>query len=143
MTWRWTLRAQLLAWMTLCAAILAVVFAGLIWREQKSFVSLRDTGDDLVESLVREGFEQRGATLAGPNAGPLAEGETGIGRMAEPAEILVAIEARLGAPRRPAVGAVACARRPRRAKNRRFAGWRRQERFAGRRTRRTPVKRGA
>ena len=40
----------------------------------------------------------RGATLAGPNAGPLAEGETGIGRMAEPAEILVAIEARLGAP---------------------------------------------
>ena len=52
------------------------------------------------------------------------------------------IEARLGAPRRPAVGAVACARRPRRAKNRRFAGWRRQERFAGRRTRRMPAKRG-
>ena len=40
----------------------------------------------------------RGATLAGPNAGPLAEGETGIGRMAEPAEILAAIEARLGGP---------------------------------------------
>ena len=72
MTWRWTLRAQLLAWMTLCAAILAVVFAGLIWREQKSFVSLRDTGDDLVESLVREGFEQRGATLAGQLARSVA-----------------------------------------------------------------------
>lgn len=40
----------------------------------------------------------RGATLVGPNAGPLAEGETGIGRMAEPQEILAAIEARLGGP---------------------------------------------
>jgi phosphopantothenoylcysteine decarboxylase/phosphopantothenate--cysteine ligase len=40
----------------------------------------------------------RGATLAGPNAGPLAEGETGIGRMAEPHEILAAIEALLGGP---------------------------------------------
>ena len=40
----------------------------------------------------------RGATLAGPNAGPLAEGETGIGRMAEPHEILAATEALLGGP---------------------------------------------
>ena len=40
----------------------------------------------------------RGAALAGPNAGALAEGETGIGRMAEPAEILATIEARLGGP---------------------------------------------
>jgi hypothetical protein len=32
-----------------------------------------------------------------------------------------------------------CARRPRRAKPRRFAGWRRQERFAGRCKPRTPV----
>jgi phosphopantothenoylcysteine decarboxylase/phosphopantothenate--cysteine ligase len=40
----------------------------------------------------------RGTTLAGPNAGALAEGENGIGRMAEPHEILAAIEARLGGP---------------------------------------------
>ena len=40
----------------------------------------------------------RGLALVGPNAGPLAEGETGIGRMAEPAEILAAIDARLGGP---------------------------------------------
>lgn len=64
MTLRWTLRAQLLAWMGLCAAVLAVVFAGLIWREQQSFVGLRGTGDALVERLVREGMEQRGAALA-------------------------------------------------------------------------------
>jgi phosphopantothenoylcysteine decarboxylase/phosphopantothenate--cysteine ligase len=38
----------------------------------------------------------RGATLVGPESGALAEGETGIGRMAEPAAILAAIAARLG-----------------------------------------------
>jgi phosphopantothenoylcysteine decarboxylase/phosphopantothenate--cysteine ligase len=38
----------------------------------------------------------RGATLVGPETGALAEGETGIGRMAEPAAILAAIAARLG-----------------------------------------------
>ena len=36
----------------------------------------------------------RGVDLIGPNYGPLAEGESGPGRMAEPAEILTALEAR-------------------------------------------------
>jgi hypothetical protein len=44
--------------------------------------------------------------------------------------------------RRKHRGAGACARWPPRAKPRQFAGWRRQGRLAGRRTRRTPVKRG-
>jgi len=35
---------------------------------------------------------QRGVKRVGPNAGPLAEGETGMGRMAEPLEIVAAIE---------------------------------------------------
>ncbi len=35
----------------------------------------------------------RGAHLVGPNDGPLAEGESGPGRMAEPAEIVVALGA--------------------------------------------------
>ncbi|CAA7621484.1 bifunctional phosphopantothenoylcysteine decarboxylase/phosphopantothenate--cysteine ligase CoaBC [Magnetospirillum sp. UT-4] len=39
----------------------------------------------------------RGAAVIGPNAGPLAEGESGVGRMAEPAEIAAAIEGRLAA----------------------------------------------
>ncbi|CAA7621986.1 fused 4'-phosphopantothenoylcysteine decarboxylase; phosphopantothenoylcysteine synthetase, FMN-binding [Magnetospirillum sp. LM-5] len=34
----------------------------------------------------------RGVHTVGPNAGPLAEGESGIGRMAEPGEIVAAIE---------------------------------------------------
>ena len=36
----------------------------------------------------------RGVGFIGPNDGPLAEGESGPGRMAEPAEILTALEAR-------------------------------------------------
>ena len=40
----------------------------------------------------------RGAMVVGPNSGPLAEGETGPGRMAEPQEILAAIDRRLGGP---------------------------------------------
>jgi phosphopantothenoylcysteine decarboxylase/phosphopantothenate--cysteine ligase len=39
----------------------------------------------------------RGVRRVGPNAGPLAEGETGVGRMAEPMEILAAVEEMLGA----------------------------------------------
>jgi phosphopantothenoylcysteine decarboxylase / phosphopantothenate---cysteine ligase len=39
----------------------------------------------------------RGVRLVGPNAGPLAERESGIGRMAEPLEIVAAIEDMLGA----------------------------------------------
>jgi phosphopantothenoylcysteine decarboxylase/phosphopantothenate--cysteine ligase len=34
--------------------------------------------------------------VVGPNSGLLAEGETGVGRMAEPAEILAAIDRVLG-----------------------------------------------
>jgi phosphopantothenoylcysteine decarboxylase/phosphopantothenate--cysteine ligase len=37
-------------------------------------------------------LEQRGVTRVGPNAGPLAENESGMGRMAEPLEIVGAIE---------------------------------------------------
>jgi phosphopantothenoylcysteine decarboxylase/phosphopantothenate--cysteine ligase len=40
-------------------------------------------------------LRSRGAQIVGPNAGMLAEGESGIGRMAEPAEIVTAIEAML------------------------------------------------
>ena len=41
-------------------------------------------------------LERRGIFRIGPNAGPLAEGETGPGRMAEPLEIVAAIEQLLG-----------------------------------------------
>jgi phosphopantothenoylcysteine decarboxylase / phosphopantothenate---cysteine ligase len=41
--------------------------------------------------------EQRGVRRIGPNAGGLAEGETGMGRMAEPLEIVAAVEHILGA----------------------------------------------
>ncbi len=39
----------------------------------------------------------RGVRTVGPNAGPLAEGESGIGRMAEPGEIVAAVEGLLAA----------------------------------------------
>jgi phosphopantothenoylcysteine decarboxylase / phosphopantothenate---cysteine ligase len=39
---------------------------------------------------------QRGVRRVGPNAGPLAEGETGMGRMAEPLEIVAAVEGCFG-----------------------------------------------
>ncbi len=42
-------------------------------------------------------LEQRGVKRIGPNQGPLAEDESGIGRMAEPEEILAAIEAQFRA----------------------------------------------
>jgi phosphopantothenoylcysteine decarboxylase/phosphopantothenate--cysteine ligase len=41
-------------------------------------------------------LQARGARAVGPNAGPMAESESGPGRMAEPMEILAAIEAALG-----------------------------------------------
>jgi phosphopantothenoylcysteine decarboxylase / phosphopantothenate---cysteine ligase len=41
-------------------------------------------------------LESRGIARIGPNAGPLAEGETGMGRMAEPLEIVAAAEQMLG-----------------------------------------------
>jgi phosphopantothenoylcysteine decarboxylase len=37
-------------------------------------------------------LRERGVDVIGPNDGPLAEGESGPGRMSEPAEILAAIE---------------------------------------------------
>jgi phosphopantothenoylcysteine decarboxylase/phosphopantothenate--cysteine ligase len=43
-------------------------------------------------SLLRE----RGVLVVGPNEGPMACGEFGFGRMAEPAEILAAVTQRLG-----------------------------------------------
>ncbi len=39
-------------------------------------------------------LQGRGAQVIGPNDGPLAEGESGPGRMAEPAEILAALAGR-------------------------------------------------
>jgi phosphopantothenoylcysteine decarboxylase / phosphopantothenate---cysteine ligase len=47
------------------------------------------------DNLAR--LEARGVRRIGPNDGPLAEGETGPGRMAEPTEIVAAIEAMLAA----------------------------------------------
>jgi phosphopantothenoylcysteine decarboxylase/phosphopantothenate--cysteine ligase len=41
-------------------------------------------------------LEKRGVGRVGPGEGPMACGEFGLGRMAEPAEILAAIEAQLG-----------------------------------------------
>ncbi|HUC64887.1 MAG TPA: bifunctional phosphopantothenoylcysteine decarboxylase/phosphopantothenate--cysteine ligase CoaBC [Stellaceae bacterium] len=41
-------------------------------------------------------LERRGVERVGPNAGPLAERESGPGRMAEPLEIVAAVEQRLG-----------------------------------------------
>ena len=37
-------------------------------------------------------LRERGVAFVGPNNGPLAEGESGPGRMAEPAEILASLE---------------------------------------------------
>ncbi|HEX6840825.1 MAG TPA: bifunctional phosphopantothenoylcysteine decarboxylase/phosphopantothenate--cysteine ligase CoaBC [Stellaceae bacterium] len=42
-------------------------------------------------------IEQRGVRRIGPNAGALAEGETGMGRLAEPLEVVAAVERMLGA----------------------------------------------
>lgn len=41
-----------------------------------------------------ETLRTRGVRVVGPNDGPLAEGESGPGRMAEPAEIVAALSAR-------------------------------------------------
>ena len=47
------------------------------------------------ENLAR--LAARGVKQVGPTAGPLAEGETGMGRMSDPLEIVAAAEALLGA----------------------------------------------
>ncbi len=43
-----------------------------------------------------EALRRRGAVFVGPVLGPLASGEVGMGRMAEPQEILAALEAAVG-----------------------------------------------
>jgi diguanylate cyclase (GGDEF)-like protein len=69
---RWTLRAQLLVWVLLCVGTVALIFAGLIWREQRSFVAMREGGDALVLDVVREGLQQRGSALANQLANAVA-----------------------------------------------------------------------
>jgi phosphopantothenoylcysteine decarboxylase/phosphopantothenate--cysteine ligase len=49
-------------------------------------------------------LRSRGVHVVGPNAGELAEGEVGVGRMAEPAEIVERAEALLRSPDGPLVG---------------------------------------
>jgi phosphopantothenoylcysteine decarboxylase / phosphopantothenate---cysteine ligase len=46
----------------------------------------------------------RGVRVVGPNEGAMAEAENGPGRLAEPEEMLAAIEATLAAPERPLAG---------------------------------------
>lgn len=69
---RWTLRAQMLLWVLLCVGTMALIFAGLIWREQRSFVAMREGGDALVLDVVREGLQQRGSALANQLASAVA-----------------------------------------------------------------------
>ena len=49
-------------------------------------------------------LRERGVAFVGPAAGALAEGEQGMGRMAEPAEIVAAIEALIGRATGPLAG---------------------------------------
>lgn len=63
MNLRWTLRNQLLGVLLLGVGVLVMVFIGLIWREQQSFISLRDDGNTLVQDLMREALEQRATML--------------------------------------------------------------------------------
>jgi phosphopantothenoylcysteine decarboxylase/phosphopantothenate--cysteine ligase len=49
-------------------------------------------------------LRERGVTVVGPAAGELAEGEEGVGRMAEPEEIFASIEALLGSRDGPLSG---------------------------------------
>lgn len=72
MSFRWTLRAQMLGWVLLCAATVALVFAGLIWREQRSFSALREGGDALVLDVVRQGLQERGTALTNQLANAVA-----------------------------------------------------------------------
>ncbi|MGL6290997.1 MAG: putative bifunctional diguanylate cyclase/phosphodiesterase [Silanimonas sp.] len=72
MRFRWTLRAQLLGWVLLCVGTVALIFAGLIWREQRSFVAMREGGDALVLEVVRDGLQQRGSALANQLANAVA-----------------------------------------------------------------------
>jgi len=69
---RWTLRTQMLGWVLLCVGTVALIFAGLIWREQRSFVAMREGGDALVLDVVREGVQQRGSSLANQLASAVA-----------------------------------------------------------------------
>lgn len=64
MTVRWTLRAQMLLWVGLCILTLVGVFAGLVWREQRSFLDMRAGGDQLMQEVVRSALEERGVVMA-------------------------------------------------------------------------------
>lgn len=72
MRFRWTLRAQMLGWVMLCVGTVALIFTGLIWREQRSFVAMREGGDALVLDVVRDGLQQRGSALANQLANAVA-----------------------------------------------------------------------
>lgn len=72
MKFRWTLRAQMLGWVLLCVATIALVFAILIWREQRSFVTIREAGDALVLDVVRQGLQERGIALSNQLANAVA-----------------------------------------------------------------------
>ena len=72
MSFRWSLRAQMLGWVLLCLATVALIFGTLIWREHRSFVAMREGGDALVLDVVRQSLQQRGVTLANQLANAVA-----------------------------------------------------------------------
>ena len=59
--------------------------------------ALRDVGEAEPTRQHVETLKRRGVWFAGPVEGPLASGEVGMGRMAEPEEIARAVEAAAGA----------------------------------------------
>src|SRR5215218_3421453 len=71
----------------------ALAFSGpmVVAPAMHSSMWYRETTRQHVEALLR-----RGVWLAGPVEGPLASGEVGMGRMAEPEEIARAVEAAAG-----------------------------------------------
>jgi diguanylate cyclase (GGDEF)-like protein len=75
---RWTLRAQMLAWLLLCIGTLATVFASLVWHEQRSFTAMREGGDALVFDVLEQGLEARAKGLAGELAIAVAPGMAGV-----------------------------------------------------------------
>ena len=49
------------------------------------------SSSSLPDRQLRKFTQVRGVRMVGPNDGPLAEGESGPGRMAEPADIVAAL----------------------------------------------------
>ncbi len=72
-----------------CPVLLAPAMNQRMWRQPRVQANLDILAGD-------------GVHVVGPASGHLAEGDTGPGRMSEPEEILVAIEAALGKPPPPA-----------------------------------------